>query len=107
MKITLRKNFSVPQSVFTFRNIPLLDKFFLKSYLNNVYNLGYRIGFFDTIRKIGGVAFYKVGYKEGVKAGLEKLKSVSNLTKLDIPQTILRIMDFRLKKFPELINKTK
>jgi hypothetical protein len=82
MKLTLRKNFLVPEKVFTFRNIPILDKLFLRFYLNEMYNLGYRIGFFDTIKKIGGVAFYKTGYKEGVKAGLEKLKNIATLIKI-------------------------
>jgi hypothetical protein len=82
MKITLKKNFFVPESIFSFRNIPLLNKLFLRFYLNEMYNLGYRIGFFDTIKKIGGVAFYKTGYKEGVKAGLEKLQSIATLIKI-------------------------
>jgi hypothetical protein len=82
MRITLKKNFPVSERIFTFRNIPLLDKLFLRSYLNKIYNLGYRIGFFDTIKKIGGVAFYKTGYQAGVKAGLEKLKSIASLIKI-------------------------
>jgi hypothetical protein len=82
MKITLKKKFFVPENIFSFRNIPLLNKLFLRSYLNEMYNLGYRMGFFDTIKKIGGIAFYKTGYQEGIKAGLEKLQSVATLIKI-------------------------
>jgi hypothetical protein len=83
MKIRLINKLSfVPEGVFTFRNIPILDKLFLRSYLKEMYNLGYRIGFFDTIKKIGGIAFYKTGYQAGVKAGLEKLKTIATLIKI-------------------------
>jgi hypothetical protein len=71
----------VPEGVFTFRNIPLLEKFFLKSYLNKSFNLGFREGFFYIIKRVGGVAFYKTGFQAGMMEGLKRLKSVATLIK--------------------------
>jgi hypothetical protein len=82
MKIKLKTNFFVPESVYTFRNIPLLNKLFLKSFLNRIYDLGYRRGFFYVMSRVGGFIYYRVGFREGVKAGLQKLLEAGILEKI-------------------------